>query len=219
MGKSKLGKGVSKSEKVIPFPDKKYQIIYADPPWMEKGWNKGGAENPQLRGANRHYSLMTTEDIALLPVKNIAADDSHLYLWVTNNFLPDGLLVMQTWGFTYKTIITWFKGKMGLGQYFRGMTEHCLFGVRGMIPYKTDNSRGLGFVDERQQGLTGFFAERKGHSEKPEEMREMITRVSYREGCNRIELFARRKTEGWDVWGTEVQRSERIVPIEDEEEE
>jgi len=167
----------------------KYTTIYADPPWMERGAGK------IKRGADRHYLLMKTSAIMSLPVQNLAADNAHLYLWVTNNFLPDGLAVMRAWGFTYKTSITWVKDKMGLGQYFRGMTEHCLFGVRGSLSYKTIDGR-------RQQGRTVIHAPRGVHSQKPDAMREMIEKVSY---PNYLELFARRPAPGWDVWGNEVE--------------
>jgi len=176
---------------MILFPDKKYEIIYADPPWNETG---GGRIK---RGADKHYSLMKTKDIISLPVRDIVKDSSHLYLWVTNNRLIDGLEVMKEWGFEYRTVITWFKDRIGLGQYFRGITEHCLFGVKGNLPYKLEEGK-------RCQGKTGFYAKKTIHSRKPEEMRDMINLVSYREGYNRIELFARNKTEGWDTWGNEI---------------
>lgn len=166
----------------------KYSTIYADPPWMESGGGK------IKRGANRHYPLMKTREIIALPVRDIAAENAHLYLWTTNNFLPDALEVMKAWGFTYKTIITWVKDRQGLGQYYRGITEHCLFGVRGCLPYKL-----LG--EHRQQGMTVIQAPKTRHSEKPAEMRAMIEKVSY---PPYIELFARQITPGWDVWGNEV---------------
>lgn len=168
--------------------ERKYQTIYADPPWNESGGGK------IKRGADRHYSLMKTKDIIALPVSKIADDNCHLYLWVTNNFLKDGLAVMDEWGFRYITTITWMKDRIGLGQYYRGITEHCLFGVKGKLPYKVIN-------DKRQQGKTGFYAAKTIHSEKPIEMRQMIEKVSYEP---RIELFAREETDGWDCWGNEV---------------
>jgi N6-adenosine-specific RNA methylase IME4 len=127
-------------------------------------------------------------------------DGCHLYLWVTNNFLPAGFEVMGAWGFEYVTCVTWFKDRMGLGQYFRGKTEHCLFGVTSRrLPYRlTDDGK-------RAQGVTGFAASRTEHSKKPDEMRCMIKRVSY---PPYIELFARTRTEGWDAWGLEVQPCE-----------
>ena len=139
---------------------------------------------------------MKTKDIMALPVRSLTDINAHLYLWVTNNFLQDGLRVMDSWGFKYKTTITWVKDWFGLGQYFRGQTEHCLFGVKGMIPYKKINGK-------RQQGVTVFHATRGKHSEKPEEMRYLINKVSDREGFNKIEFFARERTPGWDVWGDE----------------
>ena len=169
--------------------EQKYKTIYADPPWKESGGGK------IKRGADRHYPLMATKDIIALPVGELAEDNCHLYLWVTNNFLQDGLDVMKAWGFRYVTTITWYKdGNAGLGQYFRGKTEHCLFGIKGKPPYKIVN-------EKRQQGLTGFIAKRGEHSVKPQQMREMIERVSYEP---RIELFARERFEGWDAWGNEV---------------
>jgi len=124
-----------------------------------------------------------------------------LYLWVTNNFLPDGLRVMQAWGFRYITMITWAKDRIGLGQYFRGMTEHCLFGVKGKIPYKVVNGK-------RQQGQTLFYSAKQAHSQKPTKMREIIEHVSDRVGFEKIELFARTHVSGWDVWGNDVQYTE-----------
>lgn len=166
----------------------KYRVIYADPPWLERG---GGQIK---RGADRHYPLMSTKDIIALNIPAIAADNCHLYLWVTNNFLPDGLAVMKAWGFEYKTTITWAKDKIGLGQYFRGQTEHCLFGTKGHLPYKV--------VDGvRQQGRTLLTAPRTIHSRKPQEMRAMIEKVSY---APRIEIFAREVAPGWHVWGNQV---------------
>ena len=170
----------------------KYKTIYVDPPWAEYGGGK------IKRGADNHYSLMKTIDIIAMAdfIKSLADDNCHLYLWVTNNFIPDGLKVMEAWGFEYKTCITWMKDRIGLGQYFRGMTEHCLFGVKGNLPYKIID-------DKRQQGQTGFYAPKKEHSVKPYEMRKMIETVSY---PPRIELFAREKFDEWDSWGNESNR-------------
>ena len=147
----------------------KYHTIYADPPWMERGGGK------IKRGADRHYPLMSTKDIMALDVPSIAADDCHLYLWV---------------------MITWLKDRAGLGQYFRGITESCLFGIKGQPSYK------IGADGKRCQGLTGFTAPRTIHSRKPEEMRRMIESVSYGPF---VELFAREPHTGWDVWGNEVE--------------
>jgi N6-adenosine-specific RNA methylase IME4 len=179
---------------MIDFPEKKYKTIYADPPWPERGGGK------IKRGADRHYELMTVKDIAALPVPDIADDNCHLYLWTTNNYLPDALKVIAAWGFSYKTTITWEKDRIGLGQYFRGMTEHCLFGVKGNLPYKIIDGK-------RQQGKTVIIAPKTKHSEKPEEMRKMIETVSY---GPYIELFARKQTPGWTVWGNQIQENKQV---------
>lgn len=137
---------------------------------------------------------MKIRDIVALPVESLAEENAHLYLWVTNNYLPQGFKVMWAWGFVYKTIVTWGKDKVGLGQYFRGKSEHCLFGTKGRLPYKTKNGK-------RQQGVTFFYSPRLAHSEKPEIMRRMIEKVSY---SPYLELFARRTAPGWDAWGDEI---------------
>jgi len=169
---------------------KKYSTILADPPWNESGGGK------IKRGADKHYRLMKTNDIIALPVAELAEDNAHLYLWVTNGHLPDGLAVLSAWGFQYKTCITWAKDRFGIGQYFRGQTEHVLFGVRGNIPYRTRQD------GKRAQGRTLITAPRQAHSQKPEEMRAMIQVVS---PGPYLELFARETYPGWDCWGDEVQ--------------
>jgi len=163
---------------------KRYKTILADPPWPERGAGK------IKRGADRHYPLMTIAQICDLRsfIERISQRDCHLYLWATNNYLAHGIHVLTMWGFRYITTITWLKDRMGLGQYFRGKTEHCLFGVKGKF--------------QRQgQGTTGFYAKRKGHSLKPVELIKMAEKVSF---PPRIELFAREKRDGWDSWGQEI---------------
>ncbi len=174
---------------------KTYKTILADPPWMERGGGK------LKRGADRHYPLLKTEQIAAVPVATLAEENAHLYLWTTNNHLPDALWVMEAWGFKYKTAITWAKDRIGIGQYFRGMTEHVLFGVRGNIPYRTKPN------GKRAQGRTLIVAPKGAHSEKPEELRAMIEVVS---PGPYLELFARQKYPGWDAWGDEVQSDVQI---------
>jgi N6-adenosine-specific RNA methylase IME4 len=185
---------------VSPEQRQRYATVLADPPWLERG---GGQVK---RGADRHYPLMSTAGICKLPVNRLAADDAHLYLWVTNNFLPDGLTVMDAWGFRYVTCITWGKvadGKIqtGLGQYFRGATEQLLFGVRGSLPYRVHppDSPNAG---KRAQGRTLVLEPRGEHSAKPERFRSIIETVS---PGPYVELFARREVPGWARWGNEVQ--------------
>jgi len=120
--------------------------------------------------------------------------NGHLYLWVTNNYIPAGLKVMESWGYRYVTNIVWVKNRFGLGQYFRGQHELCLFGVKGKLPYKTVDGK-------RQQCPTVIKADRTRHSEKPDEIYSVIERVSYPEY---IELFARKRRKGWQSFGNEV---------------
>lgn len=193
----------------VPPNSGNYVTLMADPPWWEAGGGK------IKRGADRHYPLMKTRDIAALPVREWMAPNAHCYIWVTNNFLRDGLEVMEAWGFRYVTTITWFKSKreqdddifdergcigadanlqVGLGQYFRGCTEPVLFGVRGQVPYR------MTAEGKRAQGRTGFHAPRNEHSAKPAKMRQMVERVS---PGPYLEMFARQPVAGWDVWGNE----------------
>lgn len=170
--------------------DKKYKTIYIDPPWQERGGGK------IKRGANRHYNLISIEEIERLPIKELADEGGcHLYMWVTNNFLEKAFDLLKSWGFEYVTIITWNKDRIGLGQYYRGLTEHCLFATtKKRLPYKVLDGK-------RQQGVTGFYEAKTVHSRKLQKMREMIEKVSY---SPRIELFARQTFDGWDCWGNEV---------------
>ena len=174
----------------------RYRTVLADPPWPEHG---GGQIK---RGADRHYPLMSITEIMELRERLVRLVDlhgCHLYLWVTNNYLQEGLKVMNCWGFEYITMVTWFKDKAGLGQYFRGRTEHCLFGKAGHLPFKECGGK-------RQQGETGFIelpsfhAKRGKHSVKPRQMRKMIEKVS---PGPYLELFAREPAKGWDGWGHE----------------
>lgn len=180
---------------VEPVPRQRFSTLLADPPWLERG---GGQVK---RGADRHYPLMSTAAICKLPVHRLADDNAHLYLWVTNNFLPDGLEVMAAWGFRYVTNLAWGKvrdGKVqqGLGQYFRGSHELLLFGVRGQVPYRTTAE------GKRAQHPTLVLEPRGEHSAKPEVFHRIIEKVS---PGPYLELFARREVPGWERWGNEVQ--------------
>lgn len=172
----------------------KYKTIYLDPPWEEKGGGK------IKRGCDRHYPTMSINEIESLPIADLADPNGcHIYMWVTNNFLEKGLYLLKKWGFEYITTITWQKDRFGLGQYYRGITEHCLFAsTKKRLPYKVINGK-------RAQGVTGFYEPKTVHSRKPDKMREMIEYVSY---SPRIELFAREQFNGWDCWGNEVEEKE-----------
>jgi N6-adenosine-specific RNA methylase IME4 len=191
---------------------KRYGCVLADPPWPEIGGGK------IKRGADRHYPVMTVPQIAALPVKQLVLPDAHLYLWTTNNYLERAFTVVAAWGFTYITTITWEKKRKGLGQYFRGTTEHVLFCKRGQPPYRTKDD------GKRAQGLTGFEtddptdglwfeAERTIHSRKPDHIHTWAEMIS---PDPRLEMFARSKRDGWDPWGLETDQEEtglRLVDI------
>ena len=167
----------------MELPNKRYNIIYADPPWDEVGGGK------IKRGANRHYNLMKTADIKAMPVANLADEKCWLFLWVTNNFLKDGLEVMEQWGFKYVTNLVWAKNSIGLGYYFRGQHELCLFGKKGQMKPNTRSESTL------------VTAKKQKHSKKPEQFYEKIEAL-----CDgtKLELFARNTRDGWDSWGNEV---------------
>ena len=143
---------------------------------------------------------MTNSDIAALPVGDLAARNAHLYLWVTNPkiFGPRNreaevipVDMMRAWGFTYVTLLTWRKGGApGMGFYFRGDTEHCLFGVKGRLP-----------IPAAIRESNHLTAPRTRHSEKPDRFYEMVERVS---PGPYLEMFARRRRYGWDAWGDEA---------------
>lgn len=171
----------------------KYKTLYVDPPW---GKETGGGVI--CRGAQGHYAVMKQADlIALGPaIQRVTAPAAHLYLWVTNNCLLDGIDLVSAWGFRYKTLITWGKDRIGIGQYFRGQTEQCIFAVKGVLPYKVKGGK-------RQQGSTLITAPRTEHSQKPDQMYEYIERVSY---GPKLELFARQcPVVEWDAVGLELE--------------
>jgi N6-adenosine-specific RNA methylase IME4 len=170
----------------------KYKTVYADPPWNETGAGK------IKRGADRHYPLMKTPEIIEYLKKVEIEDNAHLYLWVTNNHLPDGLKVMEALGFRYVTNIVWVKDRFGLGQYFRGQHEICLFGVKGKMPYKHKVDPTRSCCSE----ASIIKAKRTKHSKKPIEMYSKIENTSYPPF---IEVFARSNNDGWDAIGNEVE--------------
>ena len=174
---------------------KKYNIIYADPPWSFKTRSEKGKEK---KSADNHYSCMNIEDIYNLPVKNIAEDNSFLFLWVTYPLLVEGVETIKKWGFTYKTCaFSWVKKNKvadslfwGLGYWTRANNEICLLGTKGN-PKRVSKSVHQVVVDKIRE-----------HSRKPDCVRDRIVQL-----CGdipRIELFARQRVEGWDAWGNEV---------------
>ena len=172
----------------------KYKVIYADPPWSYKNKKTGrtNGNQPEGSGAHTKYPTMSLDEIKALPIKNISEKNSILFLWATVPLLPEAFEVMESWGYRYKTMITWHKiMSLGMGYWFRGQTEHLLLGVKGNIKAF------------RQQVPNFYQSKALRHSEKPEYFRELIDKAIPE--SNRIELFARKKTEGWDVWGNEVE--------------
>ncbi len=170
-------KGDGQTDGALTFP-----TILADPPW--------DVLQRSSRGAQRHYPLMTVDAIAALPVASLTSTDAHLWLWVTNATLFAGQAVMEAWGFTYRSCLTWVKPGLGLGSsYLRNNTEHLLFGTKGKAP-----------ILYRSQP-TWLFAPKQDHSHKPEEQYAIIERCS---PGPYLELFARRKQPGWQVWGNEI---------------
>ena len=190
-----------------------YRVLYLDPPWPEHG---GGQIQ---RGADRHYPLMPVPDIVALfaTFGEWAAADAHLYVWATNNYVPAAFDCIRAAGFRYVTTVTWVKDRPGLGQYYRGKTEHCLFAVRGRLPYRVrpDGRRAQGETvvyapDVPAAALAApaelpdaFEAPRTRHSAKPPQMRDYIRLVSGGHGPM-LEGFARERVEDFDVWGNEV---------------
>ena len=175
---------------------KRYKTIYADPAWdydMSRKRHKG--KSPRSL-ASDYYDCMTMEELYSLRVSDVSENNSHLYLWVTNAFMHEGHHLMEEWGFQPKTIITWVKDRMGLGWYFRGQTEHIIFGIKGSLPVIKKNIP------------TFFNAKRSKHSRKPDKAYEIIESTSPKPY---LELFARErsplfpKRDGWDVWGNEVE--------------
>ena len=173
---------------------KKYQIIYADPPWQYKS-KECLAKKSILNGKlNFHYPTMSLNQIKELPIKNITDDDCLLFLWVVSPMLDDCIEVLKAWGFKYSTVgFVWYKEKTNPGSYTMSECEICLIGKKGKIP----TPRG-------GRNIRQFIREKKTkHSSKPTEIRQRIEEMFPLQ--KKVELFAREKGEGWDVWGNEVE--------------
>jgi len=184
---------------MIEFPNKKYQIIYADPPWQYTGrqYQSGNRKFEHLE--LKHYNTMPIQDIKNLPVKDITDKDCICFMWVTDSHLKEGIELMEAWGFKYKTIaFNWVKhyesGKECIlfAPWILKSWEICLLGTKGsMLKYKKVNN------------IRGLLQEvRTKHSKKPNEARLRIDKMFG--NIPKIELFARQKYDGWDCWGNEV---------------
>ena len=183
----------------MEFPDKKYSVIYADPPWRYRQFGTG----PKNRSsAAQHYSTMTTNDICALPVRSLAEEGAALFMWATFPQIADALRVMEAWGFEYKTCaFVWIKKNRksntnfwGMGAYTRANAEVCLLGV-------THGFKAKNFIKSHSvhQVIESPIQE---HSVKPDETRRRI--VELVGDVPRIELFARQRAPGWDAWGDEL---------------
>lgn len=185
----------------LPVVDGGFQTVLADPPW--RFTNRTGKVAPEHRRLGR-YGTMSLEEIKALPVADVVADNAHLYLWVPNALLPEGLEVMQAWGFRYVTNVIWAKRRKdggpdgrGVGFYFRNVTEPILFGVRGRMRTLAPGRSTVNMIETRK----------REHSRKPDEQYDLI------ESCSPgpyLEMFARYARPGWTVWGNES--SDEVTP-------
>lgn len=164
----------------------RFGCIYADPPWLY--------DNQATRASTgNHYNGMTVEDLCGLPIGQLAEKDAHLHLWVTNAFLFDAPRIFAAWGFEFRSTFVWVKPQMGIGNYWRNSHEILLTAIRGDA--RRFNARNL---------VSWGEFDRAQHSAKPEQIRDMIQRAS--DGPY-LELFGRRKTDGWTVWGNQIERN------------
>ncbi|MGB4599314.1 MAG: MT-A70 family methyltransferase [Trichlorobacter sp.] len=172
-----------------------FSTILADPPWQFN--NRTGKMAPEHQRLLR-YPTMTMQEIMALPVQDVASPQSHLYLWVPNALLAEGLQVMKCWGFTYKSNLVWYKTRKdggpdgrGVGFYFRNVTELILFGIRGKM--RT--------LDPGRRQVNIISSNKREHSRKPDEQYQLI------ESCSPgpyLELFCRHPQPGWVAWGNEI---------------
>ena len=177
---------------MIPLPNKRYNIIYADPPWTHTSWKNGN------RRPENHYEIMSLSDIKSMGIKKISSDDCWLFMWTTAPHLQEAFSVIEAWGFEYKTVaFTWVKKNkkadswfFGCGSYTRANAELCLLAKKGNI--KRINASVHSIIDSKIGK----------HSVKPNEARNRI--ITLCGDIPRIELFAREKVDGWDVWGNEI---------------
>jgi N6-adenosine-specific RNA methylase IME4 len=192
-----------------PFPARKYSVIYADPPWQYETWSHRG----QGKGASQHYATMDASAIRALPVADLAERDAALFLWVVQPQLPEAMDLIKAWGFMFKTVAYyWIKIKggqdrlfytgddvrLGLGYHTRSGAEQCWLATRG------DGYHRLSQGEEQV-----VFSPLRQHSRKPDEIADSILRLTG--DVPKIELFARTKRAGWDVWGNQTDTFEEAA--------
>lgn len=181
----------TQQEQTKQHESKKFKTILADPPWEI-------AQKGKL-GASRHYNLMNLEAIKNIPVTDLAEDNAHLWLWTYPAALEQSFKVVRAWGFEPKSIFTWVKPRLGLGNYLRNCTEQMIFATRGKAPIKFKGQMNWGMFPVQD------------HSHKPEEVYSIIERCS---DGDYLELFARRPVpsdKNWSIWGNEI-KSDIIIP-------
>jgi len=177
-----------------PMPDGPFAVIVADPPWPYS------QRRPTYdsRGYPA-YSSMTIEEITAMPIAERAADNSVLWLWTTNAFIREGFECLKAWGFEYRTILTWAKNRIGLGDWLRGQTEHCLLASKGHPLLTLTNQSTLLYADVQE------------HSVKPAEFYALVESLCPTPQLGKLELFARTTRPGWRSWGAEVEYDETAV--------
>ena len=189
------GSGKAASDDLLALSGSGFGAVLADPPWRFQ--NRTGKVAPEHRRLSR-YDTMTTGAVCALPVPDVVGENAHLYLWVQNALIADGLRVMESWGFEYKSNLVWAKRRKdggpdgrGVGFYFRNVTELILFGVRGRMRTLPPGRRQVNMIETRK----------REHSRKPDEQYEIV------EACSPgpyLEMFARYPRKGWTSWGLEA---------------
>ncbi len=171
-----------------PMPEGRFDVIVIDPPWPYECRQEDSTHRGRLA-----YPSMPLEQILAFPVKDLAAENCILWLWVTNAFMPDAFRCLQAWGFENKTILTWVKTQMGLGDWLRNQSEHCILGIKGQVQSFSRSGR-------LNNQTTVLYAPRREHSRKPDEFYELVEEL-----CpgSKLELFGRQSRLEWTVHGAE----------------
>ena len=195
---------VSAADELLSLGSGRFGTVLADPPWRFS--NRTGKMAPEHKRLSR-YATMELEEILRLPVAHITAPRAHLYLWVPNALIQEGLDVMKAWGFTYKSNIVWYKTRKdggpdgrGVGFYFRNVTELVLFGTKGSMRTLAPGRRQVNIMSTRK----------REHSRKPDEQYGVIERCS---PGPYLEMFARHMREGWTQWGNEALSSDAQLAL------
>ena len=201
---------------------KKYNVIYADPAWEQKagrplsgGYKKvDGVQvfNPKSdKSADLPYNTMSFDDIKKLPIKQFADDNCHLYMWVTNKYLMKAEQIINAWGFKYSTTLVWAKKPIGsgMGGTYKVSTEFLIFATKGKVGEITNEKVNGTWFEQKRQYVNGYPC----HSKKPDFFYELIEKVS---AGSKLELFARNKRNGWDVWGDELDEGVSIIGLENQ---